>query len=823
MASGLCSTLTAVGLWCLAAVVCSPPQACAAVAAPVCAFLPASPSGASPLAPPRRKKGQAPLLDEVTVSAPAKPKPPKVAGLVDVQKCADGWHLFVRDSLLGKPLLCLTRFVATPADCGVYGGEVASNGLVYLQRQGQQLLLRLVAHTNEAPDTANVARAVRASAEDPIVASLKITARVDSAATSEVCLADLPLTNDLLFGLSQARRDKLGLSDARSNLSFVDTVRTYQRNLSLTTVKTYGAKSTSPGRSAKSAALMTFRLTTTLLALPERPFRPRAFDRRVGYFTTDALHFDDRQREVDRRLYATRWRLEPKNAADAARQANGQPIEPRRPITFHIDPAWPDYLKPYVRAAVDDWQEAFRLAGWSNAIVCRDALADSIVDMEDARYNMIRYLASPTKNAYGPMLTDPRTGEILGTNVCVYHNVTALVHDWYTIQAGCIDSAARQRVLPEALTGRLMRYVVCHEVGHTLGLRHNMGASACTPVDSLRNARYLRRHGHTASIMDYCRLNYAAQPSDGIPPELLVPGVGDYDRWAIRWGYGTPLSAAETSAALDRNRRLWFGGEGNDGDPRALTEDLGDDPLRADELGIRNLKRMANELPLWAYEEGDDYRNLRGLLDALVSQLTRYVSHATLRLGGLRHDYKSVDQAGPIYAPSPARETAQAIDFLSRHALGRPDWLLEQPYLDRLTGAPQRLFESVAEKAVKGLCSTTVLTRLSQMADMPATPTQAPMPPAEYVRRATDALYAPVRAGRPLDAWQRYVTRLATQTLVAAYQAVKVGDARSWLMMALRLARKALKAAPAQDEPTKAHIADLVREIDNAVDAHPNS
>ena len=341
------------------------------------------------------------------------------------------------------------------------------------------------------------------------------------------------------------------------------------------------------------------------------------------------------------------------------------------------------------------------------------------MSMEDARFSVIRYLASPIENAYGPNVHDPRTGQILESHICWYHNVMQLLHDWYMVQAATLDEAARAMRFDDELMGELIRFVSSHEVGHTLGLRHNFGSSSTVPVDSLRDKVWVEAHGHTPSIMDYARFNYVAQPTDGISRKGIFPRIGDYDIWAIRWGY-TPMWEAFDEVSDHReleanlmekyykgNRRLWFGdGESRRSDPRCQTEDLGDDPVKAGNYGIANLKWMLPQLPAWSYDLGDvNNTYLADNYNTVRSQLRRYLNHAVRYIGGTFTDFKAVHELGATYRPTPLDMQKRALAFLDEQVLNEPKWLIEVPYIDRLTSNPLELTLAVGRPVVQQLIS----------------------------------------------------------------------------------------------------------------------
>eukprot|EP01041_Mallomonas_annulata_P018994 gene18994-38157_t len=378
------------------------------------------------------------------------------------------------------------------------------------------------------------------------------------------------------------------------------------------------------------------------------------FDARVGFFANELTAYGEESQKVNTETFALRWRLEPKNEADALRQAKGELIEPKKPIIYYIDPATPENWKKYLKAGIDDWQVAFEQAGWKNAI--RGEYwpeNDSTMNLEDARFSVIRYFASDIQNAYGPNVHDPRSGEIIESHIGWYHNLMSLLHDWYFIQASPNDARARMREFDEELMGKLIQFVSSHEVGHTLGLRHNMGSSSQTPVEKLRDKAWVEANGHTASIMDYARFNYVAQPEDNISRKGLYPRIGDYDKWAMKWGYGyipgnteeeTKMNSNKmVTAALKENPRHWFGTyeSGNRVDPRSQSEDLSDNSVKASEYGVMNLKRVMKGLPEWTKEEGDQYENLANMYSATLGQFNRYIGHVSTNIGGVYETFKT--------------------------------------------------------------------------------------------------------------------------------------------------------------------------------------
>ena len=747
-----------------------------------------------------------------------------VEGLFNVQKHKDDWYFQVADSLLGRPFLANTRYVSTPVDAGVYGGELATSHVLYWEKQDKQLLLRSMMYVAAADSATSIAKAVRAANEDPIVASLKIDSTLTD--STKACLYSIKVTDlfkgdNPAFSLSGRTKDRFNVNQLKPDLSYIDHIHTFPINTEIQTVKTFATK---PGNTysqtpaGRSTGLVTLRLNTSLVLLPKEPMRYRSFDPRVGFFANRYTEYSDDQHQVKPRTLAARWRLEPKDE-DMEAYRQGKLVEPKKQIVYYIDPATPKQWRKYLIQGVEDWNVAFEQAGWKNAIAAKEWPNDSTMSLEDARFSVIRYLASNIPNAYGPHTSDPRSGEILETHIGWYHNVMQLVHDWYMIQAGAVDKRAQKMKFDDDLMGELIRFVSSHEVGHTLGLRHNMGASSATPVDSLRNKQWVEKYGHTASIMDYARFNYVAQPEDNIGDAGLFPRINDYDKWAIEWGYRYFPDAKDadeerlllnkrTIEQLAKSRRYWFGGEGYDNDPRAQTEDLGDDNMVASDYGIKNLKRIVKQLPQWSYEAGDLGDNLKQTYNSLIGQMRRYVGHVTRNVGGVYHNYKSVEEPGAVYQVEEKARQKRALQWLDKNVLTRPDWLVSEDYVLRITTNPESLIHPLADTTIGSLCGPAMFRQLCAYAYA-----KDAYQPADYVSDLVQLLFRETQTGAKLNSWRAYIQQQAVRNLIRSWQSLDGDNGRPIAALALNAIKNRVNSAHSSDGYTKAHYADLAQQI----------
>ena len=779
--------------------------------------------------------------------APAKPDPDKTEekeaapaltvkpGLFGVSQHEKDWYFDIPDSLLGRRILAVTRFVSNTPGASEYGGEEVNEVMIYWEKAvNGNLLLRADALTIYADEGQAITKAVKISSENPIVASFK-PEKESSEGCTRVKVTSLFEGDTQVFSFPSRSKRSYNLGGVKSDASFINSIRTYPINTEVTVTKTFNysapsataAVTGSRGLPAgNEAGTVTFVLNTSMVLLPEKPMQQRLFDARVGYFADGYSKFSDEQQGVESVRFIARWRLEAR-PEDVEKQKRGELVEPIKPIVYYIDPATPKQWRKYLIAGVNDWQVAFEQAGWKNAIHAEEWPEDNPdMSMEDARFSVIRYLASPTANAYGPNVHDPRSGEILESHIGWYHNVMTLVHDWYQIQAGAVDPRARKMVYDEELMGDLIRFVSSHEVGHTLGLRHNLGSSSKTPVENLRNKEWVEKNGHTVSIMDYARFNYVAQPEDGITKAGLYPRINDYDKWAIEFGYKpTYLKTPKEDQLywnkviierLAANPRLWFGGEGNDNDPRAQREDLGDDAVLASSYGIKNLQRIIGLLPEWNAEEANQYTNARRMYEALVGQYNRYMGHVSANIGGRFVTYKSIEQEGPVYEAVPKDRQKKALNFLNDNLFKKPSWLVDVPYIYTFSDNPDSYLYTLVNNVISStnLLNTGKLNRLGSFAQHDASNYK----PEEYL---SDLIFEELGKGKAVDSYRRYLQRryvtAALETVTGAASATT--DARALVTAQLMDIQKRAAKAKSSDAVTKAHWQGIASQIENGLKA----
>lgn len=759
----------------------------------------------------KRKKGKK-AEPEKKDSAEVKKPDIDRNGLFHVTKEKNEWFFEIPDSIIGRQILTTTRYTSTPAESGKFGGEQVNEQTVYFQpAPDDQLLLRSNLIINVADSTEKINRAITISNENPIVGSFKVESHNDG--VYKIKVTQFFNSDNAAFGLPQSVKKQYELQGMMGDMSYIEDIKSFPMNTEVRTVKTY-ASSGSKLPAAWATGRATFGLNISFVLLPERPMMRRYFDPRVGYFTDRFNSYNDEQQRVQSKTFVTRWRLEPR-PEDVEKMRRGELVEPMKPIVYYIDPATPRQWRKYLIMGVEDWQKAFEKAGFKNAIQAREwPENDSTMSMEDARYSCIRYLASPIANAYGPNVHDPRTGEILESHICWYHNVMSLVHDWYMIQASSIDEAAQKMNYDEDLMGQLIRFVSSHEVGHTLGLRHNFGSSSTVPVDSLRSKAWVEAHGHTPSIMDYARFNYVAQPEDGISRLGIFPRIGDYDDWAIRWGYTPMLDAADEDEdhrllepmvlASLRDRRLWWGdGESTGMDPRRQTEDLGDDAVKASHYGILNLRRLASNLRDYTQDDAKDIydRDLGIMYGQIQTQLLRYCGHVVRNIGGYLIEPKTKGMEGDVYTPQPLAKQKDALRFVNEQFLKEPLWLRDLPYARRIASNPQQLTITVGESAM-----TRLMDRLDALNEL--------YTPQQYLADLTKMVFTELDTNAKVTPYRIALQNTMLLHLTRAFQNGNQQIHPAVLSTLQLLQRKAKQASTSgADAETRAHYASIYDQI----------
>lgn len=751
-------------------------------------------------------------------------------GLFTIHKSKDSLYFEIPDSLLNRDLMVINRLEKGPGGYGAFAGEeLDEKTIIFEKGPNETINIRYDLVISEADSTNAIYKAVVKSNLNPIVYSFPIRA-YGKDSDSYVIEADKFLKDkNFINSIEKSQLSKQVDINLLKDMN-IEYVRTYPTNVEVCISKNATARAAING--GGPAGPVTLITHTSFIELPKAPMQRRFFDPRVGYFADYYYPYADDQQKVKATQFILRWRLEPKEE-DREKWKRGELVEPAKPIVFYIDPATPKQWRKYLVLGVNDWQRAFEQAGFKNAIIGKEwPENDTTMSMEDARYSIIQYFPSEVMNAYGPQVHDPRSGEIIQSRIGWYHNVMLLLQKWYMVQTAAVDPKARTAKLDEETMGQLVRFVSSHEVGHTLGLRHNFGSSSQTPVDSLRSKTWLRKHGHTASIMDYARFNYVAQPEDKLDREDLYPRIGEYDRWAIEWGYknsGAPnadddkkIMNKRITDSLAHNHLLWFGdGESKRGvDPRCQTEDLGDNAVKASLYGIKNLQRIVPSLPLWTYEQGGLYEGLTGMYASVKDQYFRYIAHVQNYVDGVLLTVKSEDTKGDVFAPVPRAKQEEALTFFNEQLFTTPYWLLNKEVINKTTVPGSEDFvEDTQVRLLNSLLDIKTFARL--LGNNRRFGTEKSLPVDEYLAIIHKGIWTELKnpAVSVSDPYRRtlqktYVGALM-EILVSSSPEVTENDAFSTIRADMtQLYSEISNALPtAKDNASKYHLQDLYERI----------
>jgi len=753
----------------------------------------------------------------------------KDEGLFNVYKDKSTYYYEIPDEMLGREMLMVSR-IAKTADGIAYGGMKNNTQVLRWEKRDDKILMRRVSFRNTASEELPVYEAVRNSNFEPILASFDVAALNADSTGSVIDITNLFTTDVPALGLQQYNRSRFQVRRVDGNRTFIEEIRSYPENVEARHILTYDAQNPPSNSDANTISL---EINHSMHLLPEEPMQRREPDARVGYFSTSQTDFGTEEHRAKPVSHITRWKLVPK---DKEAYMRGELVEPEEPIIFYIDPATPEEWREYLIQGVDDWQVAFEEAGFKNAIYGKMAPTDDPdFSLEDARYPTIRYFASPIQNAFGPHVHDPRSGQIMTSAIGWYHNVMRLLRNWYFIQTAAANPEARSVQFDDDVMGELIRFVGAHEVGHTLGLPHNFGSSAAVPVDSLRSPTYTSNHGTAPSIMDYARFNYIAQPGDGVTN--FFPRVGEYDKWAVKWGYTWfgDMSLEEQEEQLHEwtveradDPTYFYGRQtGSKIDPRSQNEDLGDNSMKASTYGIANLQVITDNLIEWTSQYGEDFSELDELYGQIIGQWSRYMGHVTQNVGGIYENDKTFDQEGAVYEPTPKEIQKEAMDFLRTHAFSDPSWILNQEILSRVNQAD--FVDNFRGRQVSVLNNLIDPQRIARLIEYDNRLDEDVYSPYEFMDDVRGTIWTELDRNRAISVYRRnlqraYIERMEFLMGLSSYPSVNVSqsDIRSMVREQLEILQRDINNTrnSVSDRATRIHLADADRRIENIL--NPN-
>ena len=767
-------------------------------------------------------------------------------GLFKLHFVDDKYLYEIPDSLLEREFLMVTRISKNTSNDMSFGGQKTNTQVLRWQKKDKQIILRVVSHNIVANEELPVHEAVVNSNFEPVLFTFPIKAFNNDKTATVIDVTELFSTDVKPLGLPEFIRKQYKITKLEAKNSFIESVKSYPQNIETRHVKTYSA---SEPPSNSSTGMVSVEMSNSMILLPKVPMKRRIFDERVGWFTTSQTDYGLEAQKSEEVTYLDRWRLEVKDE-DLDKFKNGELVEPKKQIVYYVDRATPEKWIKYIKQGIEDWQVAFEAAGFKNAIIAKDPPTkeeDPEWSPEDARYSVVRYLASPIPNANGPHVSDPRSGEILESDINWYHNVMSLLQGWFFVQTAAINSEAQNTEFKDEVMGELIKFVSSHEVGHTLGFPHNMGSSCAYPVDSLRSATFTKKFGTAPSIMDYARFNYVAQPGD--KDVALMPNIGVYDKYAMSWGY-RPILEAKTPEdekeildswilkhAGDKLYRFGHQQAGGVVDPSSQTEDLGDDAIKASAYGIANLKRIVPNLIKWTAEKGKNYDDLGMMYGHVISQFNRYMGHVSSNLGGVYENYKTYDQEGAVYAHVDRTHQKNCLKFINKELFETPTWLIDKVIIGRTeySGVTER----IRATQVRTLNNILDLGRMMRMIENETLNGANSYSLISMMNDLHGGIWSELNTGKNIDTYRRnlqraYVDRLGylmtakdikpserksgyvKRTLVTVNESDIVSVVRGELNRVKVAAQRA--AIASTNTNTKYHLQDIAKRIDGILD-----
>ncbi|MCC9073325.1 zinc-dependent metalloprotease [Flavobacterium sp. F-65] len=756
-------------------------------------------------------------------------------GLFTVHKVDKKYYFEIPNKYLNKDMLLVSRLSKLPSNLGggyVNAGSETNEQLIVWERFQDKILIKSKSYNAVANDTLPISISVKSNNYEPTLFAFDIVAFSKDSANTVIDVTKFYSTDvKAISGLSAEMREVYKVKGLDESRSFINGMKSFPMNIEVIQDMTYNA---SKPTMLQESETISIQMNQSMILLPEVPMKPRLADPRVGWFTVSQYDYGSNELKSDLKTYIRRWRLEPK---DPEAYAKGELVEPIKPIVYYLDPATPVKLKKYIKLGIEEWQKVFETAGFKNAIIAKDAPTkeeDPDFSPEDIRYSVIRYVASTTRNAMGPSVSDPRTGEIIESDVIWYHNHLRSYRNRYLLETGAANPSARTLKTSDEEMGEMMRMVIAHEVGHALGFPHNMGASCAFDTESYRNGDFTQQSGIAASIMDYARFNYIAQPGD--KNIRFIRKMGAYDHYALNWGYRVipnVKSAEDELPTLDKwilekagNPIYKFGKQSSTFDPSSQTEDIGNNSMKAGTYGLKNLEYVANHLSEWTSTISNNYDDLDELYKELLDVWSRYVGHVVTNVGGVYENLKNPNQAGNVYEVVPKAKQIEAMNWLQTNAFASPTWIVNLNTLKNTnySGYTER-FRSLQVRHLNSLLSFGRVGRLMD-AEIIGTDTYKAL---DFLKDIRKGIWKEASASTNVTIYRRnlqraYIDRMAylmTEEIkpsdrATEYYNVAQSDIRALVRGELNTLKKTLSAAKAMavNTETKYHYEDCIKRID---------